>query len=266
MDEIDQLLATVKQSAHGLMPVPVYRRIYESAARCGGGTIVEIGTYRGAATVALALGARSAGLPFCVLTADLLRPGVGAKGETIGQKTEELRSTFARFGVEDAIRFIHGGSAELDAAADPRGIKLLLLDGGGRIETDLALFWDRLEPDCAIVIDDVDGAVHAERSLRAAIIDQKHRISKLLADRFVEAGLLVPEDMILSTGWYRKGRPRVAAGEIETLALPAYHALIKVPLALAEIDAVRAILRRLARRAPGLARVWRRIRPARPRA
>jgi predicted O-methyltransferase YrrM len=32
------------------MPVPVYRRLYDSAAAAGGGTIVEIGTYCGVAT------------------------------------------------------------------------------------------------------------------------------------------------------------------------------------------------------------------------
>jgi hypothetical protein len=50
VDDVDRLLGRVKARAHGWMPVPVYRRLYDSAAAAGGGTIVEIGTYRGAAT------------------------------------------------------------------------------------------------------------------------------------------------------------------------------------------------------------------------
>src|SRR5687767_13566755 len=120
------------------MPVATYRRIYETAARGRGGTFVEIGTYCGAATLALALGAKESGKPFRILTADLLRPGVGPKGATTAEKVAELRETFAEFGVADSIRFVHGTSADLVAAADPERIDLLLLDGGGRLEMDLA--------------------------------------------------------------------------------------------------------------------------------
>lgn len=262
MDELDQRLSGVRRAARGLMPLPVYRRIHDTAANCGGGTFVEIGTFRGAATVALALGARRSGRDFTIVTADLLRPGIGAEGDSPEEKAAELAATFARFGVADSIRFVHGGTAELVAAADPRGISLLLLDGGGRIETDLALLWDRLDPACTIIIDDIDGRIHARRGWRTALVDQKHRISKLLADRFVEAGLLVPEGSTRSTGWYRKGGAEMPGAEIMTLALPAYHALIKVPLPLREVGPLRALLRGLARRAPWLAHAWRRIRPA----
>lgn len=246
------------------MPAATYRRIYETAARAGGGTIVEIGTYRGAATLALALGAKSAGRPFRLLTADLLRPGIGPAGAGVEERIAGLRATFAGFGVGDRIEFIHGGSEELVAAADPERIDLLLLDGGGRLDLDLAILWDLLAPGCPVVIDDIDGRTRVHLGWGEAIVDQKHRLSRLLTDRFVEAGLLVAESETLGTGWYRKGRAEGGAGRIERLALPAYRELTKVTVDAGLFNPVRALLRGAARRTPRLAAAWRRFRPARP--
>lgn len=253
------LLGRVKERAQGWMPLPVYRRLYETAAQRPGGPIVEIGTFRGAATLALALGASDA----TVITADILRPGVGAPGASIDEKKAALRATFEVFGVGSRIRFVHGTARELVAEADPRDIGLLLLDGGGKIEGDLALLWDRLAPGCIIVIDDIDGAVRVRRSGRTAMVDQKHRLSRLLAERFVEAGLLVPHGVTASTGWYEKGPALADSASIERLALPVYHELVKAEIDAAEFGALRGWLRRFARRAPGLARAWRRVRPTR---
>src|SRR5688572_31019234 len=152
------------------MPAATYRRLYETAAGAGGGTIVEIGTYRGAATLALALGAKAAGAPCRLLTADLLRPGVGPVGAGVDERIAELRATFAAFGVEESIRFVHGGSPELVAAADPERIGLLLLDGGGRLDIDLATLWERLSPGCPIVIDDIDGRIRVHRAWGEAVV------------------------------------------------------------------------------------------------
>lgn len=245
------------------MPAATYRRIYETAASAGGGTIVEIGTYCGAATLALALGAKAAGAPFRIVTADLLRPGIGPAGAGVEERIAALRATFAGFGVAGSIRFVHGGSPELVAAADPDRIDLLLLDGGGRLDLDLATLWERLAPGCPIVIDDIDGRARVHLGWGSAVVDQKHRLSKLLTDRFVEAGLLVADGEALGTGWYRKGPAEGGARPIELLALPAYRELTRVALDVAEFSPLRAWLRGAARRAPRLAAAWRRIRSAR---
>lgn len=259
MDELDRLLARVKERAQGWMALPVYRRLYETAAQQSRGPIVEIGTFRGAATLALALGARD----YTVITADILRPGVGAPGASIEERKTALRATFEEFGAAERIRFVHGTVRDLVTDADPRNIGLLLLDGGGKIEADLALLWDRLAPGCIIVIDDIDGAIRVARSGRTAIVDQKHRLSKLLVERFVEAGLLVPLGATGSTGWYEKGTATADAASIERIALPIYHQLVKAEIDVGEFGAARGWLRRFARRAPGIARAWRRVRPAR---
>lgn len=263
VDEIDCLLAQVKRRARGWMPPAVYRRLYESAAACGGGTIVEIGTYCGAATVAMALGARSAGKPFQIVTADLLRPGVGLEGADADEKKAALNTTLAEFGVSSDVRFVHGSIEALVAAADPRDINMLLLDGGGRIEADFACLWERLAPGAAIIIDDVDGRVTVERSLRAARINQKHRLSRHLAEIYVAADMLAEEGMIGSTGWYRKGPASPPADAIRLMALPAYHALIHLEVGEREFGMARAAARGVAARAPWLRSLYRRLRPSR---
>jgi predicted O-methyltransferase YrrM len=262
MDETDRLMARVKERARGLMPAAAYRRLHDSAAACGGGTIVEIGTFHGAATAALALGAKSGGSPFRVLTADRL-PDRVREGRTAEAWIGALEETWRAFGVEEHVRFVHGDSAALVAEADPSDVRLLLLDGGGRIEADLALLWDRLSPGAVIVIDDVDGAVRAERTARSMRIRQKHRLSKLLAERFVAAEMLVEEGRTGSTGWYRKGAISSSADEIRLMALPAYHELVEVEVGSGEFGMARAMLRAAARRAPGLRDWYRRVRPRR---
>lgn len=262
VDEIDRLLTRVKDRARGWMRLGVYRRLYDTAAAMGGGTIVEIGTFRGAATVAMALGARSGGAPFEIVTADLLRDGVGLEGESAAAKNAALRATLAEFGVSEFVRFVHGDAETLVAEAGPRRIKLLFLDGGGKIESDFASLWDRLAPGAAIVVDDIGGRVMVERSLRSARINQKHLLSKLLADIYVSAGMLIEEGRTGSTGWYRKGEALFSPDEIRLMALPAYHRLIRLEIEDGEFGLPRAFARRLAKRAPWLKRAFRRIRPA----
>lgn len=260
MDGLDQLLAQAAQPGWGWMSPAVYRRLHASARDCPGGLIVEIGTYRGAATVALALGAQESGRGVRVLTADILRPGVGLEGASVEARVGELQATLERFGVAEGVSFVHGTARELVAAHDPRAITLLLLDGGGKIEADFALLWERMAPGCLVVIDDVDGAVHVERGPSGAVVDQKHRISKLLADAFVEAGLLRPVAMLGSTGWYGKGPAEAGPGTFERLALPCYHQLIKCAVPAGELGLGRALMLGAARKVPGLAGIVRRMR------
>jgi predicted O-methyltransferase YrrM len=255
MDETDRLLARVKERALGLMPAAVYRRLHDSAAACGGGTIVEIGTFHGAATTALALGA---GAHVEVLTADRLPPRV-LEDRSAEAMIAALEETWRSFGIAGQVRFVHGGSDTLVAEADPSDVRLLLLDGGGRIEADLALLWERLSPGAAIVIDDIDGALRVDRTARSMRVRQKHRLSKLLVERFVAAGMLIEEGRTGSTGWYRKGLASLSADEIRLLALPAYHQLVEVEVGSGEFGLARALLRSAARRAPGLRELYRKV-------
>ena len=260
MDEIDRLLARVQKEAHGKLTLQTYRRLYESAAAAGRGTIVEIGTSQGAATVAMALGAKAAGVDFRIVTVDAHFVGTRPQGASESEKKKIVRAGFAAFGVSERIDLVVGTTEEMIAIADPREIGLVLIDADGRIDRDLAALWDRMRQDCAVVIDDCDDEVYLLPGKRRVVIDQKHRITHLIARALVEAGLLIEEGFVGQTAWFRKGATAGSAAEIERLALPAYRALVYADIGSARQRLKRGLYGLAQSRAPWLARAWRKIR------
>lgn len=257
MDDVDRLLGRVKKSARGWLPLPVYRRLYDTAAAAGGGDFVEIGTAQGAATIAMALGAKAAGKPFRIHTADEFMRGSRPVGASVEKKRDIVRHGFQLFGVSEHIELVIGSSAKLIEVGDPRDIRLLLIDADGSIDRDLALLHGRLAADCQIVIDDIDDRNYLQRKGRHFYLDQKHRLTFMLVDRFVEAGLLRPLGATGQTGWFAKGPVSLPPHEIERLALPAYRSLIFPLIGLAELGVRRGLYRLAAAHAPWLLRAWR---------
>ena len=263
MDDVDRLLSRVKRSANGKLPLRVYRRLYDSAAARGGGTLVEIGTAQGAATIALALGATASGADFRILTVDAFVTGSRPRGASVEEKCGIVRRGFESFGISARVDLIAGTTADLIAIADPRDIGLLLLDADGRIDRDLALLYARLRPDCTIVIDDVDDNNYLYWHKRRLRFDQKHRLTYLLAERFTAAGLLAPDESAGQTRWYRKGAAAPGGAEIELLALPCYRELVFADIDGRVLSVRRALFGLAASRAPWLLRAWRKLRPER---
>ena len=103
MDDVDRLLGRVKESARGWLPLPVYRRLYDTAAAVGGGDFVEIGTAQGAATIAMALGAKSTGKPFRIHSADEFTRGSRPVAASVEEKRDMVRRGFEAFGVSEHI-------------------------------------------------------------------------------------------------------------------------------------------------------------------
>ncbi|HEY5723313.1 MAG TPA: class I SAM-dependent methyltransferase [Allosphingosinicella sp.] len=256
MDETDRLLERVRREAHGKLGPAAYRRLYESAAAIGGGTIVEIGTSQGAATIAMALGAKAAGLDFRIVTLDAHFIGTRPRGSSESEKKAIVRRGFEAFGVSGRIDMVIGKVEALVATADPEDISMLLIDADGRIDRDLAALWQRLRPGCAIVIDDTDDQVYAHRRGRRLLIDQKHRITHRLIAALVEAGLLVPGGAVGQTSWFRKGEAPGGAQEIERLALPAYRDLVFVEIGAGTLSVKRALYGLAASRTPWLVQAW----------
>lgn len=260
MDEIDRLLARVQHAAHGKLTPEVYRRLYESAAASGGGTFVEIGTSQGAATLAMALGAKAAGIDYRIVTVDAHFVGSRPRAKSESEKKTIVRRGFEAFGVSDRIDLVIGTTEEMLAIADPSDIALVLIDADGRIDRDLAALWDRMRAGCVVAIDDVDGEIYLELRGRRVRVDQKHRITRSLLEKFVSAGLLVPQGSIGQTAWFRKGDSTSGAAEIERLALPAYRALVYAEIGAEAFSLKRGLYGLAASRAPWLVRAWRKIR------
>lgn len=264
MDEIDRLLARVKQDCFGMLSLAVYRRIYETAEALGGGTFVEIGTSQGAATIAMALGAKAAGRPFRIYSADEFVTGSRPVGGSPAEKLEIVRRGYQGFGVADSIENVIGPSAALPSAADMPELALLLIDADGRIDRDFALLHARLAPDAPVIIDDVDDRIYVSVRKGGTVLDQKHRLTHRIVERYIAAGLLVADEASGQTGWYPKGPVSLSPAEIELLALPAYRELVMTPLGGAGTNLRWLAWRYVSARAPGLARAWRGLRGSKP--
>jgi predicted O-methyltransferase YrrM len=220
--------AALKKAANGVLKPAVYKKIFELAREVGGGTMVEIGTAHGAATIALALGARECGKPFHIYTADPFS-GKFSSRSRFGDVAANLRivqSHFAAFGVAPFITTVTGGCEDMLSQHPISDITLLVLDADGRIDRDLALLCDRLADRCTIVIDDVDDGVYVKHSNGMLVVDQKHRLGHLLTQRLVAEGMLVQTGQVHATGVYGRGPARMDRERILLSALPAYRELV----------------------------------------
>ena len=224
--DVVRLLERVKSAARGMLPLPVYERLFHLAQAAPGGTFVEVGTAQGAATIALALGAQRSGRQFHIYTVDPFDRGSRRSVGSIEENIALVRRGFEAFGVDGNITLTAGRSSDLLPLIADAEIDILLLDADGCIDRDIELFFDRLSPSCSIVIDDIDGAVYAHRDGGRWAVDLKHRLSHLLASAFCKLGMLVPTDRIAQTGFYRKGVAGVSRGEAEAAALAAYRQLV----------------------------------------
>ena len=219
-------LEKVRHSAGGMLLTHVYEAIFDVGARSRGGTFVEIGTAHGAATIALALGARQQAAPYQIYTADLFSGKHSSRSRygSVERNLEIVKSNFDAFGVGANISVIAGSSAELVAAFNPTDIRVLIIDADGRIDRDLAVFYDRLAPGCTVILDDIDGELKMLRTSGGLILDQKHRIGQALVERFIEHDVLRELNVIDSTGFYLKGE--ASSPRFAEMSLPAYRELV----------------------------------------
>ncbi|HEV8392148.1 MAG TPA: class I SAM-dependent methyltransferase, partial [Dongiaceae bacterium] len=94
----------------GMLAPSIYQRIYEIARSSPGGLLAEVGTARGAATVALALGLRDSGRPGRVISFDRGRRRSG-KGDP-HRYLETVKKNLRYFGVEDLVDLVVGEVSE----------------------------------------------------------------------------------------------------------------------------------------------------------
>lgn len=176
----------------------IYQRLYELARDMAGNLIVEVGTAKGAATVALALGLRDAGKHGRVISFDRGRTRAG-QGDPHAYQ-ELVKRNLRHFGVEEYVELVVG---EVNKTADtvPRSaeICLLMLDADGAIDRDLGHFFNRVVPGGLIVIDDCADRVRVRRvGFSITKIDAKMRLTHLLlsyfkSNRFLSEGMQIKD-------------------------------------------------------------------------
>jgi hypothetical protein len=132
--------------------------LYDLARQVTHGCIVEVGSYRGRSTVALARGA-AAGHGPRIYAVEPHEPFVGARGGEFGP---EDRAAFfrnmVRTGAYKHVRLLNTKS-EVVAPGWNEPIGLLWLDGDHSYEgvrRDFDAWAPHLLPDCGVVLDDVD--------------------------------------------------------------------------------------------------------------
>jgi precorrin-6B methylase 2 len=185
----------------GMLAPSIYKRMYEVALRSADGLIVEVGTYGGAATVALALGLRDAGKCRRVVSFGRARDPDAYR--------RRVKQNLRFFGVEDLVELIVGEVGNTaDAIPEHDRISVLVIDADGSIDRDMALFFNRVVPGGAIIIDDCTDLVRMRRVGWSTTIriDAKMRLAYLLLSYFKSKGIISAGTQIKNTYFGEKLR------------------------------------------------------------
>lgn len=224
--------------AGGMLPWRTYRDYYEFARNHSGCSIVELGTGRGASTIALAAGLKDSGREGFVHAVDQFfqhAPGgphpasLREYGEaTVDMNLTAFRDNLSRFHVKDKVKA--QVSRTTDALIDPASdgpFDMLVIDVDGYVDRDLEKYFDYLEHGSLIIIDDYRDSVNSrgvtnlERFSRLGVdkagekIDRlssyergrllgKHLLTYRLIERMVKLGLLEPLKNVRGTLFCRK--------------------------------------------------------------
>jgi predicted O-methyltransferase YrrM len=124
-----------------------------------GGDIVEIGSYRGRSTVALALGSRE-GHANRVFAVDPHVPFTGVRGSTFGPADRAaLDANLAAAGVEDIVDVVSLPSVAAARAWNGRTVALLWIDGDhaeDAVRADVHAWLPFLQSDAVVAFHDAD--------------------------------------------------------------------------------------------------------------
>lgn len=143
------------------------------------GAILEIGTYVGGSTTALASGA-APDVPFVAIEVGLPYPTHPTIPSTdvIG----DLRRNLARFGFPDRVKIVQRFASSPLAFRDAREalagtpVGLLALDADGDVGRHLGRFTSLMRPDCLLVLDDYDApGARDKEALTRGWVDQRVR-------------------------------------------------------------------------------------------
>lgn len=186
----------------GMLSSAAYQRIYEAART--GGLLVEIGTGRGAGTVALALGLKDSGRAGTVISFDSLEDGRDANERQ--EQMERVRGNLLHFGVEELVTLIPAALPEaMPALPDTMPISLLLLDADGRIDRDLLLLYERLHPGAPLIIGHCAEEVRLSKAgVSTYRIDAGTRLAFLMVQWLEARGLLIDEAQVDETRFLHK--------------------------------------------------------------
>jgi cephalosporin hydroxylase len=149
------------------------------------GDILEIGSYVGGATIAIAMGARDSGKEKKIIG---IEKGVRVDHRRLGTKDSfrDLQKNLKRFGFLNRVTLINGCSFDPNTITivrqilGPSQIGLFVFDADANVGRDINCYSDRFADRCWVVIDDYLGGSDKTARLRMQV------------DELVRAGRLEP--------------------------------------------------------------------------
>lgn len=266
----------VKDQCAGMLEPEVYEAIHQAMLDGGQGDVVEVGTARGAATVALALGVAASKNPDRrIVSFDRLDPQTYVEDASVVDRhsidlsalfIQQIRDNIAAFGVQDRVT-LHFGDVEALHAQVDGPLSGLLLDADGAIDRDFRLFYNKLRPGAPIIIDDFDDSAHLWRWSNNRIrVDLKHRLTHQLGRFFIDKGLLEQSQIVRNTFFGRK--PEAVTQDVDFAAIdfiPVYRSILfsnveRSEIPIGPVYGTRAMaVQTLQTRAPGLYKTLRRL-------
>lgn len=201
----------IKRVCDGMMREDVYAKIYETAYNAKGNKFIEIGSAHGAATVCLALGLINSGKTDGVIyTFDKFdRGGRTAYLDPI-ENYNKIIQNLKTFKVNENVKVINGDIANTYSyLQDIDSFDLIMLDSDGQIDRDFGFFYERLNEDAPIIIDDMADRSRitiTSQNREKASIDQKHKLTFMLTNSAEKWGLIEKETMVYQT-WFGKKKP-----------------------------------------------------------
>lgn len=176
-----------------MLDMPVLERL-QALARDGESGILEIGSYIGGSTIALASGHQGRRKHAVIDCGGSYPDQPHLPSDDI---LRDWRANMGRFGVSDDVRMFEGWSTDSrvfrEAIAHTGSIGLFFFDGDGRCAEQFAVFARYMRPGCVIVLDDywVDPQFGQEKA----------SIVKEWVDRMTIAGVLGAGELIGGT-WF----------------------------------------------------------------
>lgn len=183
----------------GLLPGEVYEEIFITFRNGIQHDVIEIGGAGGSASIAICWGLKRSGNNAHLIVVEKCEGGTRTKYGGFQSNLDRYWSTAETHGVKKQIKLfpefltMENGCKVLEKV-DTDKIGGLMIDADGHIHRDFALFWQRLEAEAPIIIDDYHES-----------LSPKHALTYELLNKFVEWGLIRERKLVGGTYFGIKG-------------------------------------------------------------
>ena len=189
----------------GLLPAEVYEEICNTFQNRIANDVIEIGGAGGSASIAICWGLKHANSPVKLIVVEKCEGGTRTKYGGFESNLERYWQAVEFHGVKDQIDLfteyltLENGAEVLKKVTTSK-IGGLMIDADGHIHRDFALFWERLQPESPIVIDDYHES-----------LSPKHALTYELLNKFIEWKLIRRRKIVGSTFFGVKGNENAFA-------------------------------------------------------